>query len=198
MSSFSQNPHSTVRLCFRSPVFSLLDSCHPVMNRTHRKQKSYFICVFVCVCIYFSDFGHHLAQFLAIFMPTVCQALNEGPSVYTEDGMAHALKEQQCRDSPEGQQGIRLCTKLNENTKPAAMPVEAQGKASLYSGLILKHERCVDVSTYTQAHGEKKWCVVSWCPLSLDLLKCKPKRVLFNNNKALYTKNHISQSKIQT
>lgn len=88
--------------------------------------------------------------------------------------------------------GSRLCTKLNENTKPVAMPVEAQGRASLYSGLILKHERCVDVSTYINPLREKKWCAVSWCPLSLDLLKCKPKRVLFNNNKALYTKNHIS------
>lgn len=107
--------------------------------------------------------------------------------------MAHALKEQQCRDGPAGQQGIRLGTKRNENTKPAAVPVEAQGKASPYSRLILKHEICVDVSTCTQAHGEKKWCAVSWCLLSLDLLKRKPKRVLFNNNKALYTKNHISQ-----
>lgn len=139
------------------------------MNRTHRKQKSYFICVFVCLCIYFSGFGHHLAQLLAIFTPTACQALNEGAE-YT-----HKMLSRNNSVGPEGQQGIRLCTKRSENTKPAARPVEAQGKPSLYSRLILKHERCVDVSTYTQAHGEKKWCAVSWSLLSLGLLKHKPR-----------------------
>ena len=60
------------------------------MNRTHQKQKSYFICVFVCLCIYFSDFGHHLAQFLAIFTPTVRQALNEGTG-YTQLDLSRTL-----------------------------------------------------------------------------------------------------------
>lgn len=68
----------------------LLVSCHPIMNRTHQKQKSYFICVFVCLCVYFSDFGHHLAQFLAIFTPTVRQALNEGTG-YTQKVKWHML-----------------------------------------------------------------------------------------------------------
>ena len=85
----SKNPHSTVRLCFCSPVFSL-SACQPVKNRTHQKQKSYFICVFVCLCIYFSDFGHHLAQFLAIFTSTVRQALNEGTG-YTQKMKWHML-----------------------------------------------------------------------------------------------------------
>lgn len=117
----------------------------------------------------FSGFGYHLAQFLAIFTPTACQALNEGAE-YTQKMLSRNNSV-----GPGGQQGIRHCTKCSENTKPAAMPVEAHGKASLYSRLIFKHERCVDVSTYTQAHGEKKWCVVSWCLLSLDLLKHKPR-----------------------
>ena len=147
----------------------LLVSCCPVMNRTPQKQKSYFICVFVCLCIYFSGFGYHLAQFLAIFTSTACQALNEGAE-YTQKMLSRNNSV-----GPEGQEGICHCTKCSENRKPAAMPVEAHGKASLYSRLIFKHERCVDVSTYTQAHGEKKWCVVSWCLLSMDLLKHKPR-----------------------
>lgn len=100
----------------------LFVSCCPIMNRTHRKQKSYFICVFVCLCICFSGFGHHLAQFLAIFTPTACQALNEGAE-YT-----HKMLSRNNSVGPEGQQGICLCTKRSENTKPAATPVEAHGK----------------------------------------------------------------------
>lgn len=67
----------------------------------------------------FSDFGHHLAQFLAIFIPTVCQALNEGPSVYTEEW--HMLSRSNSVEMAlKANRGYVFGHKLNENTKPVA------------------------------------------------------------------------------